>query len=249
MAYGDTLRCGMKKKICVVLLALMVILCSACGKKQLEVYQQAEDSGEETTQGLENGEQDLTADSEETVEKETAKKALSGELLIKDLYCFEMKILAEEFMEMYPDVIITFQESETNPYSFQGMLDFNSTLSVELMSGEAADIVLCKYNDYVKIGRNQLLCDLYPLMEADEEFRKTDYFEIRYENPIDNKRYFFQLDGEGIRYEILAFIRAIERKQHSFVSSKISEGIIEIMECFDNNEVIIIHQQSVINNQ
>ena len=69
---------------------------------------------------------------------------------------------------------------------------------------------------------------------------KTDYFEIRYENPIDNKRYFFQLDGEGIRYEILAFIRAIERKQHSFVSSKISEGIIEIMECFDNNEVIIM---------
>ena len=78
---------------------------------------------------------------------------------------------------------------------------------------------------------------------------KTDYFEIRYENPIDNKRYFFQLDGEGIRYEILAFIRAIERKQHSFVSSKLSEGIIEIMECFDNNEVIIIHQQSSINNQ
>ncbi len=25
---------------------------------------------------------------------------------------------------------------------------------------------------------------------------KTDYFEIRYENPADNKRYFYQLDGE-----------------------------------------------------
>ena len=39
---------------------------------------------------------------------------------------------------------------------------------------------------------------------------KTDYFEIRYENPNDNKRYFYQLDGEGIRYELVAFARAIE---------------------------------------
>ncbi len=39
---------------------------------------------------------------------------------------------------------------------------------------------------------------------------KTDYFEIRYENQANNKRYFYQLDGEGIRYEILAFVKAIE---------------------------------------
>ena len=39
---------------------------------------------------------------------------------------------------------------------------------------------------------------------------KTDYFEIRYENSNDNKRYFYQLDGEGIRYELVAFARAIE---------------------------------------
>ena len=68
---------------------------------------------------------------------------------------------------------------------------------------------------------------------------KTDYFEIRYENPIDNKRYFFQLDGEGIRYEILAFIRAIENGQHAFVSSNISIGIVNIMECFANYHDII----------
>ena len=38
---------------------------------------------------------------------------------------------------------------------------------------------------------------------------KTDYFEIRYENNEDNKRYFYQLDGEGIRNEIVTFVRAI----------------------------------------
>ncbi len=31
---------------------------------------------------------------------------------------------------------------------------------------------------------------------------KTDYFEIRYEDASGNKRYFYQLDGEGIRYEL-----------------------------------------------
>lgn len=39
---------------------------------------------------------------------------------------------------------------------------------------------------------------------------KTDYFEVRYENPNDNKRYFYQLDGEGIRNEIRTFHQLIE---------------------------------------
>lgn len=36
---------------------------------------------------------------------------------------------------------------------------------------------------------------------------KTDYFEVRYENPSDNKRYFYQLEGEGIRNELISFVR------------------------------------------
>lgn len=68
---------------------------------------------------------------------------------------------------------------------------------------------------------------------------KTEYFEIRYENPADNKRYFFQLDGEGIRYEILAFLRAIDKKQIKNISSKLSLAIIRIMESFvDGTHVI-----------
>lgn len=34
---------------------------------------------------------------------------------------------------------------------------------------------------------------------------KTDYFEIRQEHIEDNKRYFYQLEGEGIRYMIVCF--------------------------------------------
>lgn len=39
---------------------------------------------------------------------------------------------------------------------------------------------------------------------------KTEYFEVRYENPADNRRYFYQLDGEGIRYEIVSFLKTIQ---------------------------------------
>ncbi|MDE6562308.1 MAG: Gfo/Idh/MocA family oxidoreductase [Muribaculaceae bacterium] len=59
---------------------------------------------------------------------------------------------------------------------------------------------------------------------------KTDYFEVRYENPSENKRYFYQLEGEGIRYEILSFLNMIKgRKSYNRVSPEISRQIIEIV--------------------
>lgn len=38
---------------------------------------------------------------------------------------------------------------------------------------------------------------------------KTEYFEIRYEDTSRNARYFYHLEGEGIRQEIVTFIRSI----------------------------------------
>ena len=38
---------------------------------------------------------------------------------------------------------------------------------------------------------------------------KTDYFEIRYEDSNENKRYYYQLDGEGIRNELVEFKRIV----------------------------------------
>lgn len=62
---------------------------------------------------------------------------------------------------------------------------------------------------------------------------KTDYFEIRYENPANNKRYFYQLDGEGIRNELASFIKDIDRKKtDSYINRNVSIKIAEIMEHF-----------------
>lgn len=68
---------------------------------------------------------------------------------------------------------------------------------------------------------------------------KTDYFEIRYENISDNKRYFYQLDGEGIRYELVAFARAVEGGMNKpNIDKEVSLTISDIISrCYDPKEV------------
>jgi len=71
---------------------------------------------------------------------------------------------------------------------------------------------------------------------------KTDYFELRFENPADNKRYFYQLDGEGIRFELVSFLRAITTgKDFNNIDDDISLGIVKIIEDFyHKNDFICI---------
>lgn len=62
---------------------------------------------------------------------------------------------------------------------------------------------------------------------------KTDYFEIRFENPADNKRYFYQLDGEGIRYELVGFAKAIQKgAQDSCIERRVSLAIADVIESY-----------------
>lgn len=70
---------------------------------------------------------------------------------------------------------------------------------------------------------------------------KTDYFEVRYENPQNNKRYFYQLDGEGLRYELLSFLKAIRTgKDFSYISEDISKGIIQIISDFEERKDMVM---------
>lgn len=63
---------------------------------------------------------------------------------------------------------------------------------------------------------------------------KTDYFEVRYEHQEENKRFFYQLDGEGIRYEIVAFAKSIEMKKNiSYITEKVSGCIAQIIGDFN----------------
>lgn len=67
---------------------------------------------------------------------------------------------------------------------------------------------------------------------------KTDYFEVKFENQSDNKRHFYQLDGEGIRYEIVSFLKSIEKgSQDFFISEDTSIAISDVMERFYRGEI------------
>lgn len=70
---------------------------------------------------------------------------------------------------------------------------------------------------------------------------KTDYFEVRYENPAHNKRYFYQLEGEGIRYEIVSFVKSIQTgKSFAYIEDDISRAIVKIMSDFVHKKYIKI---------
>lgn len=71
---------------------------------------------------------------------------------------------------------------------------------------------------------------------------KTDYFELRYENPINNRRYFYPLEGEGIRNMIVNFYKSVKMKKRSFSLIEIdhSRQIVTVIENFYNHNLIEI---------
>lgn len=70
---------------------------------------------------------------------------------------------------------------------------------------------------------------------------KTEYFEIRREDPAQNKRYFYQLDGEGIRYELVSFVKAIQGGNYSsYINSNVSKAIVRLIEDFYSRKDMII---------
>lgn len=66
---------------------------------------------------------------------------------------------------------------------------------------------------------------------------KTDYFEIRFENSTDNRRYFYQLNGEGIRDQFIQFQRAIELgTTNVYLTPEISRAIVSLVESFESGD-------------
>ncbi|MBO4411495.1 MAG: glycerol-3-phosphate cytidylyltransferase, partial [Lachnospiraceae bacterium] len=70
---------------------------------------------------------------------------------------------------------------------------------------------------------------------------KTDYFEVRFENPEEKKRYFYQLEGEGIRNELLAFTRSAQHgiRPAAVIDARITEAIAGVMGDFETGKDLI----------
>lgn len=67
---------------------------------------------------------------------------------------------------------------------------------------------------------------------------KTDYFELRYEDSNNNKKFFYKWDGFGLRYEIQEFISCIYNHRFSSARLRRRESICmaEIMEQFSQRK-------------
>ena len=66
---------------------------------------------------------------------------------------------------------------------------------------------------------------------------KTDYFEVRFENQNDNKKYFFPYESSGLRYEIQAFIDSVKKNSviKDYLTKEENLKISEITNKISNN--------------
>ncbi|WP_296115953.1 Gfo/Idh/MocA family oxidoreductase [uncultured Eubacterium sp.] len=122
-----------------------------------------------------------------------------------------------------------YEKKEASSYFMPGNDNFDLFTKINFNFKNAVASV--KVGKGVKAEGNLIIAGTKGYIYVPAPWWKTDYFEIRYENQEENKRYFYQLDGEGIRYQIVAFIRSIESKQsNSYISQELSEKICSVIE-------------------
>lgn len=131
----------------------------------------------------------------------------------------------------YSDKKITSLISDENP-------DFDLFTKIDFQYENA--VASIKVANSVKSEGELVISGSYGYAYVPAPWWKTDYFELRYENQEENKKYFYQLDGEGIRYELVAFAKSIELgKNGTYIDLDVSREICRIMEDFKKDKNII----------
>lgn len=65
---------------------------------------------------------------------------------------------------------------------------------------------------------------------------KTEYFELRYENPADTEKNFYKFLGDGLRYEIVEFLNLIAQGEMNEIACQISEQIAGLLQLYREND-------------
>lgn len=114
-------------------------------------------------------------------------------------------------------------ENETLKYDSFTKIDFffqNATASIKVGRGVKSEggLIISGTEGYIYVPA---------------PWWKTDYFELRFEDPNENRRYFYPLEGEGIRLQLLAFSKAImEGIKSPYIRTEVSEKISSVIESF-----------------
>lgn len=70
---------------------------------------------------------------------------------------------------------------------------------------------------------------------------KTEYYELRYEDINKNNKFFYKFEGEGLRYEIVEFVKNIREKEHGNIFLTADDMLMEskLLQKYNDNLVII----------
>jgi choline-phosphate cytidylyltransferase len=120
-----------------------------------------------------------------------------------------------------------------------GALDFDTFTKVTFVYPHA--VASLKVGQGVKSEGSLVISGTKGYIYVPAPWWKTDYFEVRYENPADNRRYFYQLDGEGIRFMLVSFMKAIQTGRPStYLEEAVSDAIVDVVSDFYSRKDVVL---------
>lgn len=182
------------------------------------------------------------------------KSGRIGDIISIDATCTSLKQLESigaEFLINYQNSICAWGPTAMLPIFQLLGIDYESKKIYSLFLDAEKKFDLFSKIDFkyknavasIKIGKgiksegNLIIAGTKGYIYVPAPWWKTDYFEIRYENIEENKRYFYQLNGEGIRYELVAFLKSIQYGHlNEHIDKKISKAIVSLIEDFNNKK-------------
>ena len=154
-----------------ILSFIILVLLSGCQRQSEEIYQRYTSETENMMKNIEASDVDSSGEDEPEVIDETP-----GELTVYTGFPQRVSFfdwLIKKFNEKYPNIQVSIKgQIERYPT----MSDYSAKVSVDLMSGNAGDVIELMDLPYLRYARNGLLEDLYPYMANDTNFYKEDYY-------------------------------------------------------------------------
>ncbi len=139
---------------------------------------------------------------------------------------------------------VNYNKKHFSTYYLDKELNFDLFTKIDLIYDNA--VATIKVGKGVKSEGELIISGTNGYIFVPAPWWKTDYFEVRFENPLENKRYFYKLEGEGIRYEYVSFLKLINGKNHfSNIDSSISMAISSLIEDYNKKQNL---DEIVINN-
>lgn len=130
----------------------------------------------------------------------------------------------------------SYKEKKITTFVRKDNIEFDLYTKIDFEYGNS--IATVKFGKCIKSENELLVTGTKGYIYVPSPWWKTDYFEIRSEKQNDTKRYFYNLDGEGIRYELVSFVKAIKTGRINYLSNDdTARSIVKLVEDFYNHKV------------